>query len=98
MALPPDTADSFVREVDENLRRDRARDFSKRYGWMIGAAVLLMLRHSRDLQWQFAVGVVVGIIACDLALLLRTAEAGPLAVGPVTTALREAFERAVQDG
>ena len=43
MALSPDTTESFAREVDENLRRDRARDAAKRYGGIIAAAVLLFL-------------------------------------------------------
>jgi len=43
LALPPDTAESFVREVDENLRRDRARDAAKRYGGLAAGAVLLFL-------------------------------------------------------
>ena len=28
MALPPDTAESFVREVDENLRQDQMRQMA----------------------------------------------------------------------
>jgi multicomponent Na+:H+ antiporter subunit D len=47
---------------------------------LLGAAVLLMLRHSRDLQWPFAAAVIAGVIACDLALLLRTQEIGPLSM------------------
>ena len=43
LALPPDSAESFAREVDENLRRDQVRDAARRYGWMIGGAVLLFL-------------------------------------------------------
>lgn len=43
MALPPDNAESFVREVDENLRRDQIQEAARRYGWLIGAAVLLFL-------------------------------------------------------
>ena len=43
LALPPDTAESFAREVDENLRRDRARDAAKRYGGLIAGAVVLFL-------------------------------------------------------
>jgi multicomponent Na+:H+ antiporter subunit D len=47
---------------------------------LLGAAVLLMLRHARDLQWTFAVLVVIGVVVCDLALLLRTYETGPLSM------------------
>ena len=43
MALPPDSAESFVREVDENLRRDQMQDAAKRYAVWIAAAVILLL-------------------------------------------------------
>ena len=43
LALPTDPAESFVREVDENLRRDQARDFLKKNGpWIIGAVLLFL--------------------------------------------------------
>lgn len=51
MALPPQDHDSFVREVDENLRRDQARDFAKAYGnWILGA-LLLFLAIAGGLIW-----------------------------------------------
>lgn len=51
MAQPPDITETFVREVDENLRRDRARDFFKAYGnWLI-AGVVLLLAISGGLIW-----------------------------------------------
>jgi hypothetical protein len=51
LAQPPDITETFVREVDENLRRDRARDFFKTYGnWLI-AAVVLFLAVSGGLIW-----------------------------------------------
>jgi hypothetical protein len=43
LALPTDPAESFVREVDENLRRDQVRDMAKAYGKWIVAAVILFL-------------------------------------------------------
>lgn len=53
MALPPDTADSFVREVDENLRRDQMAERAKRYGGVvIGAVVLFLLAIAGYLYWQ----------------------------------------------
>jgi len=53
LALPPDTADSFVREVDENLRRDQMAERAKRYGGMIiGAVVLFLLAVAGYLYWQ----------------------------------------------
>ena len=53
MALPPDTADSFVREVDENLRRDQMAERAKRYGGLvIGAVVLFLIAVGGYLYWQ----------------------------------------------
>lgn len=45
MALAPgQTQESFIREVDENLRRSQAEEFAKRYGkWLIAALVLFLL-------------------------------------------------------
>ena len=40
---PDDTNEAFLREVDENLRRDQAQAFAKRYGTMIAGALLLFL-------------------------------------------------------
>ena len=51
MAQPPDIGETFVREVDENLRRDQLRDFFKTYGnWLI-AGVILFLAASGGLIW-----------------------------------------------
>ena len=51
MEQPPDIGDTFVREVDENLRRDQLRDFFKAYGnWLI-AGVILFLAASGGLIW-----------------------------------------------
>ncbi len=53
MAVPTDPADSFVREVDENLRRDQARDFLKKNGpWIVGAILLLLAAVAGWLYWQ----------------------------------------------
>ena len=44
MALSPDTPDeTFLREVDENLRRDRMQNFFKAYGKWVALAVVLFL-------------------------------------------------------
>ena len=53
MALPPDSGDTFLREVDENLRRDQMRDFGKKYGgWLIGGVVLFLAAVGGWLYWQ----------------------------------------------
>ena len=51
MAQPPDITETFVREVDENLRRDQARDFLKKNGTFLIAAVVLFLAASGGLIW-----------------------------------------------
>jgi hypothetical protein len=54
LAQPPDTInETFLREVDENLRRDRARDFAKEYGsWLIGALILFLAASGGWIYWQ----------------------------------------------
>jgi hypothetical protein len=53
LAQPPNISDTFLREVDENLRRDRMRDFGKKYGSWLGIAVLLFLAASGGwIYWQ----------------------------------------------
>lgn len=57
MALTPDTPDApneaFLREVDENLRRDRLEGFAKTYGkWLVAAVVLFLVAVGAYLYWQ----------------------------------------------
>lgn len=54
MALTPDTPDeAFLREVDENLRREQMETFAKRYGtWLIAAVVLFLAAVGGYLYWQ----------------------------------------------
>ena len=48
LALPTDSNDTFLREVDENLRRDQLQDFFKKYGkWIAGRLVLFLGRCRR---------------------------------------------------
>jgi len=51
LAQPPDISETFVREVDENLRRDQLRDFFKAYGSWVAAAVILFLLASGGFIW-----------------------------------------------
>ena len=51
MAQPPDITETFVREVDENLRRDRLQDFFKEKGGWVAAAVILFLAASGAFIW-----------------------------------------------
>lgn len=53
MAQPPDINETFLREVDENLRRDQLRDFGKKYGgWLIAAVVLFLAATGGWIWWQ----------------------------------------------
>lgn len=53
MAQPPDISETFLREVDENLRRDRLRDFFKdNSGWLIGALVLFLAASGGMIWYQ----------------------------------------------
>jgi hypothetical protein len=53
LALPTDPAESFVREVDENLRRDQMRDMARSYGkWIIAAFILFLAAVGGYLYWQ----------------------------------------------
>jgi hypothetical protein len=51
LAQPPDTAETFAREVDENLRRDQLRDFFKKNGTLLVAALILFLAASGGFIW-----------------------------------------------
>ena len=53
MALPTDPAETFVREVDENLRRDQMRDMAKSYGkWIVAAVILFLAAVGGYIYWQ----------------------------------------------
>ena len=54
MAVKPKTGDdTFLREVDEELRRERVGTFMTRYGWyIVGAAALLLAAIGGWIWWQ----------------------------------------------
>lgn len=53
MAQTPDINETFLREVDENLRRDQARDFVRKNGtWLIAAVVLFLVGSGGAIWWQ----------------------------------------------
>ena len=53
MAQPPELSETFVREVDENLRRDQLRDFFKTYGnWLIAAVLLFLVASGGFIWWK----------------------------------------------
>jgi hypothetical protein len=53
LAQPPDITETFVREVDENLRRDQLQNFFKAYGsWLIAAVVLFLIASGGFIWWR----------------------------------------------
>lgn len=54
MALTPDTPnEAFLREVDDDLRRERLETFAKRYGkWLVAAVILFLAAVAAWLYWQ----------------------------------------------
>lgn len=53
MALPTDSNDTFLREVDENLRRDQFQDFFKKNGkWIALGVVLFLAAAGGFIYWQ----------------------------------------------
>ena len=53
MAQPPDISETFLREVDENLRRDRLRDFARNHGgWIIAGVILFLVASGGFIWWQ----------------------------------------------
>lgn len=43
LALTPTENEAFLREVDENLRRDQMTGLAKKWGMVIGALVIVLL-------------------------------------------------------
>jgi hypothetical protein len=53
LAQPPDVSETFLREVDENLRRDQLRDFFKTYGnWLIAVVLLFLVASGGFIWWK----------------------------------------------
>src|SRR5687768_16958926 len=53
LAVKPRDDDAFLREVDEELRKDQVSSFVTRYGkWLIGGAVLLLALIGGYIWWD----------------------------------------------
>jgi hypothetical protein len=53
LAVPTDSGETFLREVDENLRRDQLKDVAKNYGgWIIAGVVLFLAAVGGWIYWQ----------------------------------------------
>ena len=83
MAQPPDISDTFLREVDENLRRDQTRDFFKKYGnWLIAAVVLFLGISGGMIWWHQHQVQVHGAEAEKLAEIYKDIGSGNTAQAP----------------
>lgn len=51
LALKPNDGETFLKEVDEELRRERINNFFTRYGWWVIGAVLLVLASVGGWLW-----------------------------------------------
>ena len=91
MALPPESSESFVREVDENLRRDQMALAAKKYGNLaIVAAGLFLLAVGGYLYWQDRQAKAAEI---DTEQLYSTLEA---AQNPADTSVAASLDKLVQ--
>jgi hypothetical protein len=53
LAIKPKESDTFLREVDEELRKEQLNDFFTRWGkWVIGGALLLLAAIGGFIYWQ----------------------------------------------
>ena len=49
-------SDSFINEVSEEVRRDRLFGFFRRYGWLVGLVLILVVGGAAALEWRKASG------------------------------------------
>ncbi|MEP9401600.1 tetratricopeptide repeat protein [Sphingomonas silueang] len=96
MALTPQNNDAFIREVDDELRREQMSNIGKRYGVLIIAAVLIALAgFGAWTWWQHHQRTQAGEQGEKLALALDDVAAGRVAeataaVQALTTSNRDA--------
>jgi hypothetical protein len=77
LALSPNDGETFLREVDEELRRERVSRFFTRYGWwVLGGIVLLLGAIAGGIWWQAQRAAAVGAEGEKLIEALSSIEAG----------------------
>lgn len=98
MAQPPDITENFVREVDESLRRDRARDFLNKYGnWLIAGVVLFLAVSGGLIWWNQHQVQKRGEQVEQLAQVYKDIGSGNIAkVGPQLEALSDSGSKAIR--
>ncbi|MGY4398265.1 hypothetical protein ACVWZA_003471 [Sphingomonas sp. UYAg733] len=78
MAVPPNTDEAFLREVDEELRRDQLASYWTRYGrWLIVVIVLGLAAFGGFLYWQHHSAEVAGKQGEQLQALVDDAGTKP---------------------
>ena len=96
MALTPQNNDAFIREVDDELRREQMSHIGRRYGlWIIGAVLLALAAFGGWTWWQHHQSTVAGEQGEKLAVALDDVAAGrsaqaSAAVQALTTSDRDA--------
>lgn len=77
MALSPNDGETFLREVDDELRKEQVSNFVARYGWWLAAAAVLFLAAVGGwLWWQSRQEAATGAEAETLVEALESMEAG----------------------
>jgi hypothetical protein len=77
LALSPNDGETFLREVDEELRKDRVNKFVARHGWwLLAAAILFLGAVGGFIWWQNHKAAAVGEQGETLLSALDSMEAG----------------------
>ncbi|HST37721.1 MAG TPA: tetratricopeptide repeat protein [Allosphingosinicella sp.] len=77
MALKPDEGETFLREVDEELRKEQMTNFVTRYGWwLFGGALLILAAVGGWMWWGSYQEGVAGAKGTTLIEALEATEAG----------------------
>lgn len=83
MAVPTDSGETFLREVDENLRRDQLQHIARKYGaWIAAGVVLLLVATGGWIYWQDRQEKKAGEQSEVLAQIYTDIGAGKLATAP----------------
>lgn len=77
MALKPDEGETFLREVDEELRKEQMTNFVTRYGWwLFGGALLILASVGGWIWWGSYQEGIAGAKGTTLLEALEATEAG----------------------
>lgn len=98
MALTPQNNEAFLREVDDELRRDQLMTFWERYGrWTIAAIVLALAAFGGVLYWQHRQREAAGVQGEQLqaaydALGSGQTDAAAKALAPIAASDRDGYK------